>query len=112
ENQIYFNLWNYPSLTISQEHIEEGLEHLKFEDILQYVALPSITLEKKPISSKHVKKYFKSPESKGRSDLVFLFKFLRNEGVKRVIRVIVDDTRSSAHSDAEIEKALGGLKIE
>lgn len=69
-------------------------------------------LEKKPISSKSLRKPIKTPESKGRSDMVFLFNFLRNKGVKRVIRVIVDDTLTLAHSDEAIEKALGGLKVE
>lgn len=68
-------------------------------------------LEKKPISSKLLKRTPKS-DGNGRSDMVFLFDFLRSKGVKRVIRVIVDDTLAPAHSDEAIEKALGGLKIE
>ncbi|KAH0562507.1 hypothetical protein GP486_002799 [Trichoglossum hirsutum] len=110
ENQIYFDLYESPSQTISEERIEEGLAHLKFEDVLQYVALPSMQLEKKPVS-----KLLKRPhkvDGKGRNDMVFLFNFLRNKGVKRIIRVIVDDTLEPAHSDEAIEKALGGLKIE
>jgi hypothetical protein len=111
ENQIFFDLYEFPSLTFSEERIEEGLAHLKFEDVLQYVALPSLQLEKKPISSKLLKKPLK-PDGNGRSDMVFLFNFLRKKGVKRVIRVIVDDTLEPAHSDEAIEKALGGLKVE
>ena len=68
-------------------------------------------LEKKPISSKLLKKVVKS-DGNGRTDMVFLFNFLRNKGVKRVIRVIVDDTLNPAHSNEAIEKALGGLKVE
>lgn len=109
EKQIYFDLVD--SLTINEERIEEGLDHLNFDDVLQYVALPSVILEKKPISSKVLQKPLK-PDGKGRSDMVFLFNFLRDKGVKRVIRVIADDTLEPAHSDEVIEKALGGLKIE
>jgi hypothetical protein len=79
---------------------------------LQYVALPCIQLEKKPITSKLLKKVVKAPDGKGRSDMVFLFNFLRKKGIKRVIRVIVDDRLNPAHSDEAIEKALGGLKVE
>jgi hypothetical protein len=38
-------------MTVSEDRINEGLGYLQFEDILQYVALPSIQLEKKPVSS-------------------------------------------------------------
>lgn len=44
--------------------------------------------------------------------MVFLFEFLRSKGVKRVIRVIVDDKEQPAHSDEAIERALGGLDVE
>ncbi len=68
-------------------------------------------LEKKPIPTKFLQKPIK-PDGKGRSDMVFLFNFLRKKGVKRIIRVIVDDILDPAHSDEAIEKALGGLKVE
>lgn len=98
-------------MTVSEERINEGLRYLQFEDILQYVALPSIQLEKKPVSSKD-KKTAKPPDGEGRSDMVFFFNFLRSKKVNRVIRVIVDDTIKPAHSDEAIEKALGGLEVE
>jgi hypothetical protein len=111
ENQIYFDLYQFSSQNISEKPLEEGLDHLKFEDVLQYVALPYMQLERKPSSSKAIKKPLK-PDSNGRSDMVFLFEFLRKKGVKRIIRVIVDDTQKPAHSDEAIERALGGLKVE
>lgn len=110
ENQIYFDLYDSPSLTISEDRIEEGLDHLKFEDILQYVALPSLHLEKKTVSSK-LRKTSRS-DGKGRSDIIFLFNFLRHKKVQRIIRVIVDDTLQPAHSDEAIETALAGFKVE
>jgi hypothetical protein len=110
-NQINFDLYLYGSSLTKEEHIEEGLAYLKFEDVLQYVAFPSMKLQKKAVSSKFLQKTFK-PDGKGRNDMEFFFNFLRNKGVKRVIRVIVDDTLEPAHSDEVIEKALGGLKVE
>jgi len=111
DKQIFFDLYDTSTLTISEERIEDGLAHLKFEDILQYVALPSLKLERRPTFSKTNKK---SPtlDGKGRNDMIFLFNFLRNKSVKRVIRVIVDDTLEPFHSDEAIETALGGLKVE
>lgn len=70
-------------------------------------------LEKKSISSRFPQTSVKPPDGKGRSDMAFFFKFLRNKGVKRIIRVIVDDTLiEPAHSDDAIEKALEGLGVE
>jgi hypothetical protein len=69
-------------------------------------------LEKKPITSKLLRSHVKPPDGKGRNDMAFLFKFLRKHGVRQVIRVIVDDTLDPAHSDEQIEIALGGLKVE
>jgi hypothetical protein len=68
-------------------------------------------LEEKPVTSKLNKKQHKY-DGKGRSDMIFLFDFLRRKNVKRVIRVIVDDRLDPPHSDEAIEKALGGLKVE
>ena len=110
ENQIYFDLYDSPSKIISEDRIEEGLDHLKFEDILQYVALPSLRLEKKPATTK-IRKTSRS-DGKGRSDMVFLFNFLRHKKVQRIIRVIVDDMSEPAHSDEAIEAALAGFKVE
>ncbi|PMD28807.1 hypothetical protein L207DRAFT_642096 [Hyaloscypha variabilis F] len=109
DKQIFFDLYDTSTLTISEERIEEGLAHLKFEDVLQYVALPRLKLERRPVLSK---KKSQNPDGKGRNDMIFLFNFLRNKSVKRVIRVIVDDTLEPSHSDEAIETALGGLKVE
>jgi hypothetical protein len=113
EKQIYFNLCDCLSLTITKEHIAYSFAYLKFEDILQYVAFPSMKLEEKPIPySRLLKKPVKSPNSNSRSDMVFLFDFLRKKGVKHIIRVIVDDKLKPAHSDEAIKRALGGLRVE
>ncbi|KUJ16880.1 uncharacterized protein LY89DRAFT_669327 [Mollisia scopiformis] len=109
EKQIYFDLYEYASVTMSQERIESGLDHLKFEAMLQYVALPSMKLEKRPVPKLRKQP---RPDGKGRDDMVFLFDWLRNKAVDRVIRVIVDDTLDPAHSDEAIEKALWNLKVD
>jgi hypothetical protein len=86
-----------------------------FEDVLQYVALPNITVEKAPLpsNSNQVSKKQHRIDGKGRKDMIYLFNFLRDvKQVKRVIRVIVDDLLEPAHSDEAIEIALGGLKVE
>jgi len=109
DRQIYFDL--YRSMTISEEGIEDGLNYLRFEDILQYVAIGSIRIEKRT-SNHRLKKRPTKPDGNGRNDIIFLFNFLRNKGVKHIIRVIVDDTLDPPHSDESIEKAVGGLRVE
>lgn len=48
----------------------------------------------------------------GRSDMVFFFDWLREKGVKRILKVIVDDLTSPSHSDEAIENALYGFDVE
>lgn len=53
------------------------------------------------------------PDCHGRKDLVFLFKWLKDEkNVKTVLRVIVDDLQEPGHSDQAIEEAIDGLGVE
>lgn len=113
ENQIFFDLFGTKSLEVSEEQVTEFLGHAKFEDTLQYVALPRLQLERRVVPSK-LRKSNKSnkPDGNGRKDMTFFFDFLRDKGVKRVLHIIVDDEESPAHSDEAIEKALSGLKVE
>lgn len=95
-----------PSLTV------EGLEYLKFEDVLQYVALPCPqAVDTRAILPKVLKTSIK-PDGSGRKDMIAIFNFLRRKGVKRVVRIIVDDKVSPAHIDEAIERAVGGLNVE
>ena len=110
EKQIYFDLFDSPSLAFSRERIEEGLHHLEFEDTLQYVALPRLRLEKRKVLSSIRRTV--SPDGQGCHDMEFFFNFLRMKGVKRIIRVIVDDSVEPSHSDEAIERALAGLRVE
>jgi hypothetical protein len=124
DKQIYFDLYDQLSEEISKADITEGLHHLKLESVLQYVALPNLRLKKvveKPVndaeksSRSKLKKPAKpeTPDGRGRDDMGFIFKFLRDtKKVKHIIRVIVNDKRDPAHSDEEIEKALGTMNVE
>lgn len=113
ENEIYFDLYDTPHLTISEERMEAGFAHLQFEDVLQYVALPRLHVEKLPVQTKFSNsKKPQQPDGRGRKDMEFIFEFLRDKKVSRVIRVIVDDTSEPSHSDESIEICLGGLNVE
>ncbi|RAH42554.1 S8 family peptidase [Aspergillus brunneoviolaceus CBS 621.78] len=111
---LYFDLYESSSRYIDQDWISRGLEYLCFEDTLQYVALPRLELTKKvqSVDSRFARVRSLLPDGEGRRDMVFLFDFLRKKGVSRILRVIVDDTTSPAHSDEAIEQALGGFRVE
>lgn len=106
----------------------EGLKHLKFENVLQYVALPRMEIEsqnrnlvkEQDVATCRTKQEYDisklleghlNPDGKGRSDIKFFFRFLHDKGVRHIIRVIVDDTLNP-HSDLAIESALSGLKVD
>ncbi|PYI33496.1 hypothetical protein BP00DRAFT_117362 [Aspergillus indologenus CBS 114.80] len=111
---LYFDLYESSSRYIDQDWISRGLEYLCFEDTLQYVALPHLELTKKvqSVDSRFARVRSLLPDGEGRRDMVFMFDFLRKKGVSRILRVIVDDTTSPAHSDEAIEQALGGFRVE
>ena len=44
--------------------------------------------------------------------MVFFFDFLWRKGVRRIIKLIVDDTREPSHSDETIEKAIVRFEVE
>jgi Ankyrin repeats (3 copies) len=113
DHQIYFDLYGCGD-TISLSWTKSGNNYLKFEDILQYVAVPKVRVEGLPQASQRraLKRPSKS-EGKGRTDLVFLFNWLKvDRNVKTILKVIVDDLQEPAHSDEAIEAALEGLAVE
>lgn len=48
----------------------------------------------------------------GRQDMDFFFDWLRSKGVKRIMRVEVEDMETPPHSDQAIEAMLGAFEIE
>ena len=47
-----------------------------------------------------------------RKDYLAVFDWLRRKGVRRIIRVVVDDTGVPFHADETIENALEGFEVE
>ncbi|KAI0101767.1 hypothetical protein GGR51DRAFT_529279 [Nemania sp. FL0031] len=111
DKQIYFDLIG-TNPKITKDRIENGLNHLNFEDILQYVAIPQVEFEYDFISPKAGQRAPKRNGS-GRADLMPLFNWLRDKkGVKRILRVIIEDLQHPAHSDEVIESCLNGMCVE
>ncbi|KAJ2990249.1 hypothetical protein NUW58_g3043 [Xylaria curta] len=111
DKQIYFDLTGITP-KFMKDRIESGLSHLSFEDILQYVAIPQVELEIDPVNPKTGQRAPK-PNGSGRSDMVLLFNWLREKkGVKRILKVIVEDLQHPAHSDEAIETCLKDMHVE
>ncbi len=112
ERQIYFDLYGCGE-TIGQNSIKSSVEYLKFEDVLQYVAVPQVRVvvpDQPPPKKQQLQPKSNSP---GRTDLEYVFGWLRDQrNVKTILRVIVDDLQEPAHSDESIETSLKGLNVE
>lgn len=93
-----------PKTKYSAVEFKKHFKHLKLDTVLQYVAFPQVELNYDDESS--------GTHRRSRRDMVILFEWLRSKGVKRIIRVIVDDLRKPAHSDEDIENALSGFEVE
>jgi hypothetical protein len=94
--------------------MQDSLRHLEFEDILQYVAIPQVRIEGKPVVVKGNRPPPK-PDAKGRDDLKLIFNWLKDDKQKKVktcLKVIVDDLKEPAHHDEAIEECLDGVGVE
>ncbi|KAL7903704.1 peptidase S8/S53 domain-containing protein [Trichoderma velutinum] len=78
--------------------------HLQLNSVLDHVAFPQIELiEDDDVSA---------TRRRARTDLVFFFNWLKQKGVKHIIKVTVDDLNTPAHSDEAIEQALEPFDVE
>ncbi|KAF2164254.1 hypothetical protein M409DRAFT_25597 [Zasmidium cellare ATCC 36951] len=118
DREIYLNLLDHTSLELSRKSLEDSLGHLKFDEILRCVALPRMILHPDPATASS-----SVSRKNGRSDVLRLFQYLKEDkslkesketlpGVKRVLRVIVEDLSSPSHADEDIEAALKDLHVE
>jgi ankyrin repeat protein len=112
--ELYFDLSGHANIT--QTGLENLLSKLKFEDILQYVAIPRLNVEVNlnTANSKRSRGTGRSPkqDGEGRRDLCYIFDRLRKKGVKTILKVIIDDATMPAHSDEAIEDALKFMDVE
>ncbi|ETS78061.1 hypothetical protein PFICI_10123 [Pestalotiopsis fici W106-1] len=114
DKQIYFDLFdlNGASHNWTRTGFVEGLRHLVFEDVLQYVALPQLNVEEEiPMPNRKTGQRPPKPDGNGRVDLKTLFTWLKDiKKVKAIFKVIVDDLNEPAHRDEAIESCFEGIK--
>ncbi|EXJ68826.1 uncharacterized protein A1O5_07758 [Cladophialophora psammophila CBS 110553] len=108
DKQICFEYFEAPEEIVAKD-FKITFNHVHFNNILQYVAIPHIKVDLDDNEAKSV-------AGPGRRDAVFFLRWLRGRGVKQVLRVIVDDLPQSgplpAHDDETIEEVLNGLGVE
>ncbi|KAH8892618.1 subtilisin-like protein [Thozetella sp. PMI_491] len=118
DRQIYFDLFGCGP-TLSESRIIRGWNHLDFEDVLQYVAIPQVRVEPDlPVKEMSL---LSRNDGVGRCDFTILFNWLKKERlngarkerrVKKILKVIVDDLQEPSHSDEAIEACLKDLDVE
>ncbi|KAM0329394.1 hypothetical protein ACHAQA_004701 [Verticillium albo-atrum] len=114
--QICFEYFGAPA-AIKSRDFKASFEHVRFDDVLQYVAFPRLEVEPKPPlhpkTNAADEDYPLESLGRGRTDMIYFFDWLRKKNVKRIIRVIVQEVDGQpAHSDEAIERALAGFQVE
>ena len=94
---------------ISPADLDGYTGHLAFESVLQYVAIPNLRVENYPPEIRKKQPFWNSD---GRKDYLAIFDWLREKGVKRILRVVVEDDEERPHSDEVIFQALQSFDVE
>ncbi|ROW06250.1 hypothetical protein VPNG_08109 [Cytospora leucostoma] len=109
DKELWFDFGVEPRTEMTLETFKKHFtqfQHLEFDNILQYVAVPRIQIDLGP----------NQPDSRfqGSRHLLDFFQWLQQKGVKRILKVEVDDmpSQTPAHSDEMIEKALEPFGVE
>jgi hypothetical protein len=88
----------------------ENFHYLQLDEFLQYVYFPQVDLDRE-----EAEPLLEGLDStiKGRTDMLFFFRWLRQEKeVRRILHVVVDDLRDKPHSDETIEECLRDFEVE
>ncbi|KAI8943877.1 hypothetical protein F4801DRAFT_573565, partial [Xylaria longipes] len=106
DRQICFDFPDRP--TVRLEAFQMSFQRVRFDEVLQYVAFPSVKFERKN-SGEEVS----STDGVGRKEMKDIFEWLRKEKkVKRIIKVIVNDFEKPSHSDRAVVESLKGFGVE
>ncbi|KAI0857380.1 hypothetical protein F4860DRAFT_489975 [Xylaria cubensis] len=107
ERQICFDFPGRP--TVRLEAFRMSFQSVKFDEVLQYVAFPSVRFERKTSDGE----VSSNKDGLGRKEMIDIFEWLRKaKKVKRIVKVIVNDFERPAHSDRAIVESLKGFRVE
>jgi len=113
EFQIFFDFSKRPD-AIQEAEFVESFDHIRFYDVLQYVSFNPVYLLPRPVreNSRFAHLMTKTQPRRGRGEMEFLARWLREKKVKRILKVIVDDDPDRPHSDEAIENSLKHFDVE
>jgi hypothetical protein len=118
ECEIHFDLLELANINfaVSEKDLKDLVNSLKFENILQYVRIPrykprSVQSNSSGHSSIHHQIGTSRNDGIARRDFQLIFRLLKERGVQKIIKVIVDDDEDPPHSDDIIEE-LNPFEIE
>ncbi|UKZ75095.1 hypothetical protein TrVFT333_002767 [Trichoderma virens FT-333] len=107
--QIYFDYSGLPdqidSHTFEERFGKDATSGIRFDEVLMYVRFPQVTVTRKG-------KNARQSRPKGRDDMEFFFGWLHRKGVRRILRVEVDDGGRTPHGDESIQNSLDKIIIE
>ena len=83
----------------------DNTEGIRFDNVLMYVRFTNVTVVRSGRKAA-------SSNSLGRQDMEFFMQWLYSKGVRRILKLEVDDSRKSAHSDESIQKSLEKIVVE
>ncbi|KAK2010069.1 hypothetical protein LZ32DRAFT_589032 [Colletotrichum eremochloae] len=107
--QICFDYEGLPSEI--QDHVflerfgRDSQSGIRFDEVLMYVRFPIVAVER---SGRRAPK----PRALGRQDMEFFFDWLYKKGVRRILKVEVDDSGKIPHSDQAIQNSLEKIVVE
>ncbi|KAF8248828.1 hypothetical protein K440DRAFT_623902 [Wilcoxina mikolae CBS 423.85] len=116
ERQTQLDLGEAENANVSEDALIALLKSLEFENILQYVHIPRRPFSVKADSAtsgdaSDGRAGASAGAGAGRQDFGRIFDLLHEKGVKKIIRLIVDDNEDCPHTD-EIIEGLNRFKIE
>ncbi|KAL6402302.1 hypothetical protein AUP68_14774 [Ilyonectria robusta] len=107
--QIFFDYRGLPSeiqdTAFNGTFGKDGDHGIRFDEVLMYVRFPNVTVIQKGRRAP-------KPRAPGRQDMEFFFNWLYAKGVRRILKVEVEDSDKIPHSDESITLSLEKIVVE
>lgn len=106
--QTFFDYHKLPS-ELKEDLFEKAFQATKFDDVLKFAHFTNVTVIRRQKASSRNQR----PNGGcGRRDMEFFFDFLYKKGVRHILKVFVEESGQTVHSDESIKKALDRITVE